>query len=146
FVIASGLSSSTDSNGRVQVTVQSGSVPLVAGVRARLTSATGVVTTGFVSIQAGVATQDRFSMAVDTINPAAGNHLGVQVPVTVRAADRFGNWVPDGTRVNFTSELGDIEGSCQTEGGGCSVVWTSQAAQSIHYDEDRAGRGCFAGS
>lgn len=146
FVISSGLETSTDSNGVVEVTVQSGTVPLVAGVRARLKARPEIVTTGFVSIQAGVATQDRFSMAVEAINPPAGDHLGVQVPVTVRAADRFGNWVPDGTRINFTSELGDIAGSCQTNEGGCSVVWTSQGPQSMHHDSNRAGRACFVGS
>ena len=45
-------------------------------------------------------------------------------------ADRFNNPVPDGTVVNFTTEGGTIEGSCQTSGypiaSGCSVTWTSQ--------------------
>lgn len=137
FAITSSTTGTTNASGHVMVTVKSGSVPTVGTVRARIPG-TGIEATGSVSVQTGVASQERFSIAVEKLNPHAGNHLGETVQVTARAADRFGNWVPDGTRINFTTELGDIEPSCQTENGGCSVTWTSQGPQPGHYDPKRA--------
>lgn len=143
FGITSDDSASTNSEGVASVTVRSGTVPFVGSVRAQLRDNADINATGSVSVQSGVVTQDRFSIAVETLNPPAGSHLGAQVEVTVRAADRFGNWAPDGTRINFTTELGDIEGSCEVQDGTCSVTWTSSAEQQINYDPDRAIRACF---
>ncbi|WP_101675873.1 Ig-like domain-containing protein [Alloalcanivorax mobilis] len=145
FSITSGEQSTTDSNGLVQVTVRSGTVPLSAFVIAKLVDNADIRATGSVSVQSGPITQNRFSLALETINPRAGSHQGVTVDVNVRAADRFGNWAPDGTRINFTTELGDIDGSCTTSEGQCSVVWTSQGVQTAHFDTDRATRECFTG-
>jgi hypothetical protein len=54
----------------------------------------------------------------------------VQVAVTARLADRFSNPVADGTAVQFNAEGGHILPQCTTttnatEGGVCSVTWTS---------------------
>lgn len=144
FDISSDFSTSTNSEGVASVTVESGTIPFVGSVRAQLRDNPDISATGSVSIQSGVVTQDRFSIAVETLNPPAGNHLGEQVEVTVRAADRFGNWAPDGTRINFTTELGDIEGSCEIQDGTCSVTWTSTGEQPINYDPDRTSRSCFS--
>lgn len=142
FDITSDLVTQTDHNGEVTATVQSGSVPMVAGVRAELVDTPSIFATGQISIHSGVVTQNRFSLASEQINVLAGNHQGVSVPVTIRAADRFGNWL-DGVDVNFTTELGDIDGSCETSDGTCSVTWTSHAAQPIHFDGDRSTRPCL---
>ncbi|MCH8542368.1 MAG: hypothetical protein LAT61_02235 [Alcanivorax sp.] len=139
FGITSDMTGTTNSSGVVSVTVRSGTVPTVGTVRARVVG-TEIEGTGSVSVQTGVASQDRFSIAMETLNPAAGNHQGVQVVVSARAADRFGNWVQDGTQINFTTELGDIQPSCETQGGGCSVLWTSQAIETKHFDANRADR------
>ncbi len=144
FGITSDDSASTNSEGIASVTVRSGTVPFVGSVRAQLRDNADINATGSVSVQSGVVTQDRFSIAVETLNPPAGSHLGAQVEATVRAADRFGNWAPNGTRINFTTELGDIEGSCEIQDGTCSVTWTSSAEQQINYDPDRATRTCFS--
>lgn len=146
FMITSAASASTSSEGIAAVTVQSGTVPFVASVRAELDANPAISATGAVSIQSGAITQDRFSMAVSALNPRAGNVQGASVDVSVRAADRFGNWAPDGTLVSFTTELGDIDGSCALEDGTCSVTWHSQAASPIHYDAIRAGRSCSPGT
>ncbi|WP_157375534.1 hypothetical protein [Alcanivorax hongdengensis] len=146
FAITSDTTASTNAQGVAQVTVRSGTVPFSAFVLAELASNGDISSTGSVSVQSGPITQSRFSLALDMVNPKAGNHQGLQVPVNVRAADRFGNWAPDGTRINFTSELGDIDGSCQTVDGTCSVVWTSQAVQTIHFDKQRDTRSCFSGT
>jgi hypothetical protein len=146
FAITSDLSASTNAQGIAEVTVRSGTVPFSAFVLAELDENTDISATGSVSVQSGPITQSRFSLALETLNPKAGSHQGVEVPVNVRAADRFGNWAPDGTRINFTAELGDIEGSCETVDGTCSVVWTSQAVQTHHYDANRDARSCFSGT
>lgn len=132
----------TDSNGEASVTVASGTVPTVATIRAELESNPAIKSYGTVSINTGIATQDRFRTAVATSNPFAGNHLGKTVQVTVRAADRYGNYVPDGTKINFSAELGDIDPVCNTQGGGCTVTWTSQGSSQQRFDSSRAGRDC----
>lgn len=146
FVLASGASGATNAQGEVTVVVNSGSVPGVGTIKATLNSNPAIYGTGSVSVQQGVATEDRIHVAVVTLNPAAGNHLGVTDEVTVRAADRYGNWVPDGTRINFVTKLGDIEPSCTTTNGTCTVTWTSQGPQTINFDSGRVGRGCFGGT
>lgn len=153
FGVQGNATGSTDANGKVSVTVASGSVPLIGTVKATLQDdsstafdESAIYGTGSVSVQEGVATENRFAVAVATLNPAAGNHLGVTDQVTVRAADRYGNWVPDGTTIHFATKLGDIGSSCPTKDGGCSVTWTSQGPDSKHFDRDRIARGCFPGS
>ena len=47
--------------------------------------------------------------------------------LTARLADHFHNPVPDGTAVSFTSEGGSVVASCNTVGGVCTSVLTSQA-------------------
>jgi hypothetical protein len=145
FTIAGATSGTTDSSGDVTVTVNSGTVPMVGTIKASLTGSPSIYGTGSVSVQQGVATEDRFAIAVETLNPAAGNHLGVTDQVTVRAADRYGNWVPNGTIVHFSTKLGDIGPSCTTTDGACSVTWTSQGPQSLNFDKDRTSRTCFTG-
>ena len=39
-------------------------------------------------------------------------------------ADSFNNPVPDGTTINFTTEGGFIQPSCNTVNGSCRVIWT----------------------
>ena len=142
FVIVSGSRTSTTQEGMASVTVRSGSVAGVAGVRAELVSDDSANAIGTVSIQAGVPSQDRFRLAAQVVNPRAGSWLGTEVPITVRVGDRFGNWVPDGYRVNFTSELGDMDASCAVQDGTCQVTWVSVGQQSIHFDSGREGRSC----
>lgn len=143
FAISGSTTGSTNAAGQVSVTVKSGTVPMSGAIKASLASDPNIYGTGSVSVQQGVATEDRFSVAVETLNPAAGDHQGVTDNVTVRAADRYGNWVPDGTKINFATKLGDIGASCNTVSGTCSVVWTSHGEDSINFDGGRAGRGCF---
>ncbi|TAM09479.1 MAG: hypothetical protein EPN72_01335 [Nevskiaceae bacterium] len=151
FGIANGTASvvntqtaQTDNSGKVSVTVNSGTVPMIGTIKATLTATPTIFGTGSVAVQQGVATEDRFVIAVATLNPAAGNHVGVTDNVVVRAADRVGNWVPDGTIIHFETKLGDIGASCTTVNGTCSVTWTSQASQPLLFDVNRATSGCSA--
>lgn len=130
----------TDGSGQVSVTVNSGILPTPVRVIAT-TSKTGgdplldepiSVVSDQLSISAGIATQARFAVVADTLNPPSAAVVdGVQVKVTASAYDRFGNPVPDGTTVNFSSQCGGIgvaapTGSCITTTGRCSVNWISQ--------------------
>ena len=86
------------------------------------------------SISSGIASQARFTVSAETLNPPdTANIGGINVPVTVLAFDRFGNPVPDGTSVSFVTECGGIgdgagspSGACQTKTGQCTVNWISQ--------------------
>lgn len=78
--------------------------------------------------------QDRLSIAIETFNPAAFNVDGVQVNITVTAADFLGNYVPDGTTVFFTAESGAMEHSCVIAEGQCTAVWKSGGTRPGGYD------------
>ena len=123
---ASGL---TNSEGLVSAIVISGDTHLVTGVIAATLANDGVTisTTDSlpISITTGLPRQDAFSVSLSTFNPGAYNIDGVTVDVTVTAADAFGNFVPDGTVVNFTTEAGTMESYCITEDGQCTAVWKS---------------------
>ncbi len=141
----------TDGNGQVSVTVNSGILPTPVRVIAT-TSKTGgdplldepiSVVSDQLSISAGIATQARFAVVADTLNPARAAVVdGVQVRVTASAYDRFGNPVPDGTTVNFSSQCGGIgvatpTGSCTTVTGRCFVNWVSQPSSLDQCEDNR---------
>ncbi|MDB2645023.1 hypothetical protein N9Y37_11280 [Luminiphilus sp.] len=103
-------------------------------------------------VSTGVADQDSISLSAKLLNPygsraveyeggANCNSLGTKndafytggleadglcTDVMIKLADRFNNPVPDGTAATLTTEFGRIQGSCITQGGDCSVSWTSQ--------------------
>jgi hypothetical protein len=85
------------------------------------------VQSDLLTVTTGIPDQNSISLSMDKFAPEGLEHDGETVTVTVRLGDRFNNPVPDGTVVNFTSEGGQIQSSCQTVDSGCSVVWTSQA-------------------
>ena len=103
-------------------------------------------------VSTGVADQNSISLSAKLLNPygsraveyeggANCNSLGTKndafytggleadglcTDVMIKLADRFNNPVPDGTAAILTTEFGRIQGSCITQGGDCSVSWTSQ--------------------
>ena len=103
-------------------------------------------------VSTGVADQNSISLSAKLLNPygsraveyeggANCNSLGAKndafytggleadglcTDVMIKLADRFNNPVPDGTAAVLTTEFGRIQGSCITQGGDCSVSWTSQ--------------------
>ena len=122
----------SDSTGRVQTVVQGGTVATTVRVTATVTSATPAISTqsNQLTVTTGIPDQDSFSLAVECQNVEAWNTDGIVVPVTARMSDRFNNPVPDGTAITFTTEGGTIQSSCTTgttatEGGVCTVNWTS---------------------
>lgn len=123
-------SASSNSSGIVATTVQAGTIATPVRVGASVTLSDGqliYVQSDLLTVTTGIPDQNSISLSMDKFAPEGWEHDGETVNVTARVGDRFNNPVPDGTVINFTTEGGLIESSCQTAGSVCSVVWTSQA-------------------
>jgi len=125
----------TTSTGDATVVVFSGGKPGPVKVRADLlVKSTGQLTGVFsesqnLTVASGPPAQNRLSLAVETYNIEGWDIDGTRTLLTVRAADRQGNAVVDGTVINFTSEAGQVARSCSTvtvdKIASCSVVFES---------------------
>ncbi|WP_076538585.1 Ig-like domain-containing protein [Shewanella sp. UCD-KL21] len=128
---ANGDEAISNANGLVSVTVQSGTVPTPVRVSASAEDADSgtIITTQSeqLTVNTGLPQQLGFTISPSLFNPEAADVNGVEVTMTVLASDSFGNPAPDDTTINFTAEGGQIQPSCSTINGSCSVVWTSTA-------------------
>ncbi len=117
----------TDVNGEAQVSVQAGSNPTPVWVTAQVSAGGLRFNTQSVklTISTGRPAQDRMSLSVETQNIEGWRLNGVETSVAAFASDRLGNPVPDGTAVNFVASGGQIQPSCTTANGRCSVTFTS---------------------
>ena len=143
ITFANGTTSATAisdaTTGQVLVTVNSGTVNTPLRVLASTAGVTGTLTTQSdqLSITTGIPDQANFSLSATKHNIEGWNIDGTTSVLTVRMADHFGNPVPDGTAVTFTTEGGLIAGnptvsglpvgSCLTVNSQCSATFTSQA-------------------
>lgn len=118
-----------NSNGEVTTRVNSGSVSTVVSVVATVELDTGETlqtTSDPISISSSIPDQDSFSISVeDTFLPNARNYDGVEVPITIRAADRNNNRV-DNAVVNFLTNGGSVQSECTIQDGACTIEWRSQ--------------------
>jgi len=114
------ISKQTGADGTVSVTVQSGTVPTSVWVTATL----GTLTTqsNQLVISTGRPVQDSFSLSATTLNIDGGDLDGVETTITVRASDRMGNIVADGTTINFIAEGAQIRGETSTVVGGTGTT------------------------
>ena len=122
-------SARTNAQGDVSTTVTSGTQATTLQIDARTTGSDGRVVSGqsrALVVTTGLADQDSFSISAESLNIEGLDRDGVTTAISVRAADRFNNPVPDGTTINFRTEGGSIPGACQTTDGGCSVTFVSQ--------------------
>lgn len=123
----------TDASGEVNVSVTAGTVPTPVWVVASHASGGNTFTSQSVKIQisTGRPVQDRFSISVSTFNIDGLAVDGITTSLSVIASDRVGNPVPDGTAINFISSHGQVQGTCQTTGGGgsCSVTYKSSGTR-----------------
>ena len=131
---------STDQNGEVITTVNSGTVPTSFRVTATLpgTASNGrpdiSTSSDSIVVTTGQTTQRALSLSVTNPNPEGWRFdSGAVEPATVfniLLADQFGNPVADGTPVVFQTNMGAIgssnRGGCLTENGGCSVDFRTQ--------------------
>jgi hypothetical protein len=125
-------------DGLVTFSVCAGTLPANVQVRASLLNSNPLITTGsnLLTIQTGVASQRFFDLSANKLNMYAGGQFtsqvnGNSVDITAYAADRQGNPVPDGTKVIFVSEGGQInsggQSSCTISSGSCTVRLIGQA-------------------
>lgn len=125
----------TTPSGNASVVVFAGGIPGPVKVRADLlVKNTGQPSGVFsesqnLTVASGPPAQNRLSLAVETFNIEGWSIDGTRTLLTVRAADRQGNAVVDGTVINFTSEAGQVARSCSTvtidKIASCSVVFES---------------------
>jgi len=125
--LATPITKQTDAAGLVQVSVQAGTTPTPVWVTATVTSGATLLTTQStqLTISTGRPAQDRFSLSVGTHNVEGWGYDGVTTALTVIASDRMGNRVPDGTGINFVSSGAQVQSSCTTTAGQCSVTFTT---------------------
>ncbi len=119
----------SNDQGEAFVTVLAGTISTPVRVTASVTKEDGSllsVQSDLLTVTTGIPDQNSFSLAVSKFAPEGFSYDGETSIVSVALADRFNNPVPDGTVVNFTTEGGVIESTCQTSNGRCSVTWTSQ--------------------
>jgi len=123
----------TGSDGVATAFVKSGTIATPVRVTASVTLSDGTpifTQSDQLTLTTGIPDSNSISLSIETFAPEAYPEDGVTTILNMRVADRFNNPVPNGTVVNFTTEGGTVEGSCQTSGfpvaSGCSVTWTSQ--------------------
>lgn len=122
-------SGETGTDGTVNVIVKSGTVHTSVRVTASVSKPSGEVISSQserLVISTGIPDQNSFSLSASCFNVEGLNHDNVQTQLTVLAADRFNNPVPDGTAISFDTEGGAIASQCVTVNGECSVTWRSQ--------------------
>lgn len=118
----------TDASGIASTTVASGTIATSVSVSATASqgSIQSTAQSSSLAITTGIPDQDSFSLSASTLNIEGLVYDGTPTTLTIRAADRFNNPVPDGTAVTFRSEGASVQPSCNTSGGVCSVVLSSQ--------------------
>ncbi|MDX9785190.1 MAG: hypothetical protein RBT11_00285 [Desulfobacterales bacterium] len=131
----------SDASGLVQTTVNSGSVATEIKVQATVRDSNPAITVASdtLIISTGLPDQNSISISTETFNPEAWDYNNVEVPITFQAADHFNNFVPDGTVVYFTTELGSISESGVLVDGVCEVIWRSGDPRYANCPPDRVG-------
>lgn len=127
-------SDTTDQNGEVFTTVNSGTVATTFRIKAALHSNPTVYTwSDSIVVTTGLPVQRAFSLSAETYNLESLIESSPTNPAThlqVMIADNFGNPVPDGTPVVFQTNMGSVgsadKGGCTTVNGGCSVDFRMQ--------------------
>lgn len=143
---------STDADGEVTVTVNSGNLPTDVAIKATIEDSSDAAndttnteidsgrivtaTSTALTLSTGLPHQGAFTMAADTPVPNAFDYQGVPVQLTVRASDLSQQAAPDGTSINFKAENGGGQlvnedlvdtTSCQLSNGSCNITWRSQS-------------------
>jgi hypothetical protein len=130
---------STDANGEVIMTVNSGTKPTSFRVQATLVSNAAVSTSSdSIVVTTGLPVQQAFSLSVGSPNVEGWTYdsgtLAPATTVNIMVADQAGNPVADGLPVVFQSNLASVgassKGACNTANGGCSVDFRTQNPRS----------------
>lgn len=128
-ITLSAASATSDVNGEVTTSVNSGTVPTPVWVIAKVHSDPAILSqSNTLTITTGLPTQDFFSLSVQTFNIEGWDIDGVTSTLTIIASDRLGNPIPNGTVINFITEGAQINpASCATTDGTCTVTFKSSA-------------------
>jgi hypothetical protein len=107
-------SATSAADGTVTTLVTAGTIPTSVRIIASVHGTTITTLSSILVISTGVPDQRHFSLSSST-----GNCEGLKIDqtctfITAALGDHFGNPVPDGTAVNFTSDSGIIGASCVT--------------------------------
>ncbi len=133
------LTGLTGAEGKATATVNAGLIPTTVRVRASVIvdgnsdgdtddpeDFTLETLSDGLSVNTGVPDQNSFSISSSGLNIEGEIFDGTTSGITVRLADAFNNPVPNGTTVQFRTEYGSIQSSCNTVSGACSVTLQSQ--------------------
>lgn len=121
-ITLSSSSATSDSNGEVTTTVNSGTIPTPLWVVAEIDDPAISSQSNTLRITTGLPTQNFFSFGIQIYNIEGLDYDGEESALTVIASDRLGNPVPNGTAINFITEGSQITpASCTTTDGACSV-------------------------
>lgn len=112
------VSKLTDSEGKVLVRVNAGTVPTPVRIRATLGGTAISTVSSNLSIAVGLPSQNNFSMSQGTKNIEGYSIDGTSNTYMIIASDRLGNPVPDGTAINFVTESGQVQAVRTTVVGG----------------------------
>lgn len=133
-------SGTTDVDGNVVATVQSGNVATTVGVIATVELPSGETRSTIsdaLVVSTGLPDANSISLSTSALNVGGALDFdGMTATLTVRMADKFNNPVADGTSALFSTEYGSIQSSCTTVDGACSVTWTSQAPRFPTFNQD----------
>lgn len=118
----------TDANGIASTTVTAGTIATTVSVSAKATqgSIESTAQSSALAVTTGIPDQNSFSLSASILNIEGLAYDGTTTTLTIRAADRFNNPVPDDTAITFRAEGASVQPSCTTTGGACSVELTSQ--------------------
>lgn len=129
----------TDANGQVSTTLETGTKSGVVQVIAEFVNRDGRTITSTpvrLVIHSAPPHEDHFSIAAESYNLPGRHIFGLTSRITAYVGDRYGNPVEPGTAVYFTSTGGLIQGSGFTGSGESagitSVVLTTAAPYPVH--------------
>lgn len=134
LVTVNKASDTTDQNGAVITTVNSGTTPTSFRIKAALHSNPNVFTwSDSIVVTSGLPVQRAFSLSAGKYQLDSTIESNPTTPATninVMIGDGFGNPVPDGTPVVFQTNMGSVgsasKGGCITTNGGCTVDFRMQ--------------------
>jgi adhesin/invasin len=112
----------TDASGWVQTTLNSGTVAKTVKVKASI-EGLGVSSEAIsIAIHGGPPDLEHFSVVPQYANIAGWKTYGLQDAITAFVGDKYGNPVPQGTSIYFSTTGGIIEGSATTDALGRASV------------------------
>lgn len=134
LVTVNKASDTTDQNGQVITTVNSGATPTSFRIKAALHGNPNVFTwSDSIVVTSGLPVQRAFSLSAGKYQLDSTIESTPTSPATninVMIGDGYGNPVPDGTPVVFQSNMGSVgsasKGGCITINGGCTVDFRMQ--------------------